>query len=131
MSSKVYEERLTLCGLAISTWSYRSRSMKPIGAVIALTLTLTGTFIASRAFGQQGGMYNPNEEYQKGLAAMRAQNFNAAVTAFDHVISVVPKDSNTWTLMGMAKSGAGDLHGAKSAFEKAVRFNSDNIIGHG
>jgi Flp pilus assembly protein TadD len=81
--------------------------------------------------GSMGPMYNPNEEYQKGLAALRAQDFKSAVTAFDHVISVVPKDSNTWTLMGLSKAGSGDQRGAKSAFEKAVRFNGDNVIAHG
>ena len=78
-----------------------------------------------------GPMYNPNEEYKKGLAALRANDFKAAVTAFDRVISVVPKDSNTWTLMGMSESGAGDLRGARRAFEKAVRFNGDSVIAHG
>ncbi len=53
------------------------------------------------------------------------------MTAFDHVISVVPKNSKTWTLMGLSMSGAGDLRGARGAFEKAVRFDSNNVIAHG
>jgi Flp pilus assembly protein TadD len=104
--------------------------MKRIGTVIAVRLFVAGTFMAFRAFGNEQ-LYNPNEEYQKGLAALRAQDFKAAVIAFDHVISVVPKDSNTWTLMGLSMSGAGDQRGAKGAFEKAVRFNGDNVIAHG
>jgi Flp pilus assembly protein TadD len=81
--------------------------------------------------GGMGPMYNANEEYQKGLAALRAQNYKAAVTAFDHVISVAPKDSNTWVLMGMSRAGAGDAKGARGAFERAVKFNSDSVIAHG
>ena len=105
-------------------------SIKPIKVAVTLTLFAMGTFGAFGATGD-GKFYNPNEEYHKGIAALRANNFNAAVTAFDNVISVVPKDSNTWTLMGLSKSGAGDQRGAGAAFEKAVRFNRDNVIAHG
>jgi Flp pilus assembly protein TadD len=104
--------------------------MKRVGTVIAVTLFVTGTFMAFRAFGN-GPIYDPNEEYRKGLVALHAQNYKAAVTAFDHVISVVPRDSNTWTLMGLSMSGAGDQRGARAAFQRAVRFNGDNVIAHG
>lgn len=104
--------------------------MKFMKVVVTLTLFAMGTFGALGATGD-GKFYNPNDEYQKGIAALRANNFNAAVTAFDNVISVVPTDSNTWTLIGLSKSGAGDQRGARTAFEKAVRFNRDNVIAHG
>ena len=74
--------------------------------------------------------YNPVEEFKKGVAALQAQQYKDAITHFNRVIEVAPKDSNTWTLLGLSKEGAGDMKGARAAYEKAVRFNGDNITAH-
>ncbi|HEY3813361.1 MAG TPA: tetratricopeptide repeat protein [Caulobacteraceae bacterium] len=77
-----------------------------------------------------GPQYNPVEEHQKGVEALKAQQYKVAISHFNRVIDVAPKDSGTWTLMGLAKEGAGDAKGARSAYEKAVRYNGDNITAH-
>lgn len=74
--------------------------------------------------------YDPVQEYQKGVQALKDGKWKDAQRAFDHVLSVAPKDSNTWTLMGLSKSGGGDLKGAAKAYEKAVKYDPDNLIAH-
>ncbi len=77
-----------------------------------------------------GPQYNPVEEFKKGVEALKAQQFKDAISHFNKVLDVAPHDSNTLTLMGMSKEGAGDMKGARAAYEKAVRYNADNITAH-
>ncbi len=74
--------------------------------------------------------YDPAAEYQKGVAALRAQNFKAAKTAFDHVLPFTPKDANTLYLAGLSRSGLGDWKGARKFYEKAIKFDASKIAAH-
>ena len=74
--------------------------------------------------------YNPVEEYKSGVSALQDQKYKDAITHFNRVLEVAPRNSNAWTLMGLSKDGAGDAKGARSAYEKAVRYDADNISAH-
>ena len=74
-----------------------------------------------------GPQYNPVEEYQKGVQALQAQQYKDAISHFNKVIDVAPHHSGAWTLLGLSKEGAGDAKGARSAYEKAVRYDGENI----
>ncbi len=67
--------------------------------------------------------YDPVKEYANGIAALQAQNFKAARTAFDRVLASAPRDANTNFLAGMAREGLGDWKGARKFFEKATRID--------
>ncbi len=71
--------------------------------------------------------YDPVAEYQRGVAALQANDFKTAKIAFDHVIAAAPRDANAQYLGGMARSGLGDLKGARKFFERATKLAPDNI----
>jgi Flp pilus assembly protein TadD len=77
-----------------------------------------------------GDRANPTADYRHGMAALRAGNYRNAVVNFNLALTAAPRDSNTWTMLGLAKEGAGDLSGAQAAYEKAVKFNGGNIPAH-
>jgi Flp pilus assembly protein TadD len=77
-----------------------------------------------------GPAYDPVAEYQKGVAALRANDFKSAEKAFGHVLEVNPKDANTLFLMGVAKTGKGDLKGAQKYYEKATKADPALIVAH-
>ena len=67
--------------------------------------------------------YDAAVEYRKGIAALQAKDFKAAKTAFDHVISVAPKDANSQYMAGVSRVGLNDWKGAKRYFEKAMKLD--------
>jgi tetratricopeptide (TPR) repeat protein len=70
---------------------------------------------------------NPVLDYRKGVIALKAGEYRQAIASFDRALIIAPKDSNTWTMLGISKEGAGDLKGAFEAYEKAVQYKDDNI----
>lgn len=99
-------------------------------ALIA-ALAVASPLIASGGGGGGGGempsasgpSYDPVAEYTKGTAALQAKDFKAAKTAFDHVLSVAPRDANSNYLAGVARQGLGDWKGAKRFLEKATKID--------
>ncbi len=89
-----------------------------------------GGSMGGGSMGSSGPSYNPVEEYKNGIAALKAEKYKDAIRYFGHVLEVAPKDANTWTLMGLSKEGNGDLKGARSAYEKAVRFDDKSVTAH-
>jgi tetratricopeptide (TPR) repeat protein len=91
---------------------------------------------ASGGGGMGGGMsmpsvqaptYDPVEEYRNGIAALQAGKFKDAQHSFDHVLDVAPRNPDALFMMGMAKSGAGDLKGAARYYEKTLKADSGQI----
>ncbi len=75
-------------------------------------------------------LYDPAAEYAKGLAAIKAKDFNTAKRAFDRVIAVAPKDANTQFLAGYSRTNLNDWKGAKRYLEKAVKLDPKLIGAH-
>ena len=117
--------------------------------IVFLTIIAASTAFAASAAGQMRnpvmGSGTPNyptvnirggpgakwptavEDYNKGVAALRAKKYNDAIASFNRALRGAPKDSSVWTMLGLAKEGAGDLDGAREAYAKAVGFNEANI----
>jgi tetratricopeptide (TPR) repeat protein len=74
--------------------------------------------------------YDAAAEYRKGIEALQANQFDAAKKAFDRVLAVAPSDANTNYLAGLAAAGLGDLKGARSHYEKAVRADRELVQAH-
>ena len=93
---------------------------------------------ASSGGGGGGGMssapsvsapqYDAAAEYRKGVAALQAKDFKAAKTAFDHALTVVPRDANSQYLAGAARTGLGDLKGARKCYAKATKLDANMIV---
>jgi tetratricopeptide (TPR) repeat protein len=106
------------------------------GAAIGLFLAPT---IASGDGGGGGGMgggmtpgatqpqYDAAAEYRKGVEALKAEKFADAKRAFDHVLTVAPRDANANYLAGLARTGLGDYKGAARPLEKAVKIDPSLI----
>jgi tetratricopeptide (TPR) repeat protein len=109
-------------------------------SVLAAAALCAGSALAAAGGGSAGGSggapsmsgpaYDPVQEYQNGLTALKAEKWKDAGRAFNRVLEVTPKDANTWALLGLAKAGGGDLKGAVKAYEKAVRYDADNLVAH-
>ena len=67
--------------------------------------------------------YDPAAEYQKGVAAYRAQDFKGAATAFKRVTDAVPKNAPAQYLLGSSHLLQGDFKKAKKPLELAVKYD--------
>ena len=104
--------------------------------VLALGLLAVPAFASGGGGG--GGMpslpsasapqYDAAAEYRTGVAALQAKDFKAAKTAFDHALSVAPRDANTQYLAGVARTGLGDLKGARKFYAKAAKLDANMIV---
>lgn len=109
--------------------------MRVLIPVLALGLFAAPAYAAGGGGG--GGMssapsasapqYDAAAEYRKGVAALQAKDFKAAKTAFDHALSVAPRDANSQYMAGVARTGLGDLKGARKFYAKAAKTDANMI----
>ena len=71
--------------------------------------------------------YDPAAEYQKGVAAYRAQDFKGAATAFKRVTDAVPKNAPAQYLLGSSLFEQGDFKKAKKPLEMAAKYDPKMI----
>ncbi|HUZ12269.1 MAG TPA: tetratricopeptide repeat protein [Caulobacteraceae bacterium] len=74
--------------------------------------------------------YDPVVEYQRGSAALQAGRYKDAIRAFDHVVDATPRAADAWLMLGMSKSGAGDVRGAEKAYQRSVKLDGGSIDAH-
>jgi tetratricopeptide (TPR) repeat protein len=106
-----------------------------LGLVLAAGVAIAPAALASGGGGGGGGgmpsqaapQYDPVQEYQQGMADYQAGKFKAAAGHFENVVDVQPKSANTWYMLGMAKSGGGDLKGAEKALGKSVKLDGQPV----
>jgi tetratricopeptide (TPR) repeat protein len=103
-------------------------------ALIATPLAAWASGGGGGGMGMGGGMpsvqapqYDPVEEYRNGVADLQAGKFKEAERDFDHVVEVAPKNADALFMLGMAKTGRGDLKGAARAYEKSLRADPGQI----
>ena len=108
----------------------RSRIATGVALAIAMVAAQPGFAAGGGGGGGGGGMpsestpqYDPAVEYQKGVAAYRAQDFKGSATAFKHVTDAVPKNAAAQYLLGSSFLLLGDFKKAKKPLEMAVRFD--------
>ena len=63
------------------------------------------------------------QEYQSGVADLKAGRYKEAVREFEHVTDAQPRVANAWYMLGLSKAGAKDVKGAAKAYEKAVKLD--------
>jgi tetratricopeptide (TPR) repeat protein len=71
--------------------------------------------------------YDPTVEYQSGVQALQAGKFRDAESHFNHVLEVAPDNPDALFMLGMAKSGYGDLKGAQHAYERTLKADPQQI----
>jgi tetratricopeptide (TPR) repeat protein len=116
--------------------AYKRNALLASTAAFAL-LTTMGTVLADGGGGGGGGFslpsesaprYDPTKDYQAGIAALQANNFEEADRLFTRVLRETPRDVPTLLLSGAAKTGKNDLRGALGAYERALRANRNHIM---
>jgi tetratricopeptide (TPR) repeat protein len=75
----------------------------------------------------QAPQYDPVEEYRNGVADLQAGKFKDAERDFDHVLDVAPRNADALFMIGMAKSGKGDLKGAARSYEKSLKIDPQQV----
>ena len=104
---------------------------------IAIAIAMVAAQPLSAAGGGGGGgsgmpsestpQYDPAAEYQKGVAAYKAQDFKGAATAFKHVTDAIPKNAPAQYLLGSSLYQQGDFKKAKKPLEMAVKYDATLI----
>lgn len=74
--------------------------------------------------------YDASAEYQKGVTALKAKNYKAAVKAFKRSLSVTSRNANAQYLLGVSYIEMSDYKKARKPLEKAVKYNGDLIGAH-
>lgn len=84
-----------------------------------------GNGVGGRAFGDEDGppTYDPVEQYNLGLADLRAGKFHDADRDFDHALMADPRNVDALTMQGEAREGESDMHGAAHDFERALKID--------
>ena len=105
--------------------------------ITGLVIGLLATTAHAAGGGGGGGMsaapsasapqYDAAAEYRKGVTALQAKDFKAAKTAFDHALMVAPRDANSQYMAGLARTGLGDLKGARKFYAKAAKLDPTMI----
>ena len=88
-------------------------------------LSLLSVSLAAAAGGGGMGMstspsvstprYDAAEQYAKGRAALEAQDYKAAKTAFGRVVQAAPDNAEAWRMLGAASAGQNDFKAARKA----------------
>jgi Flp pilus assembly protein TadD len=74
--------------------------------------------------------YDTYTEFHTGVADLKAGRYGEAEAHFSHVLAMVPTDADSMFLLGMARSGRGDLSGARRAFQDTLRLDSNRTFAH-
>ncbi|WP_202189282.1 MULTISPECIES: tetratricopeptide repeat protein [Sphingomonas] len=75
-----------------------------------------------------GEQFNPQAEYQLGLAAFNKGDFRRANSAFSRLLPYAPKAPELLYLLGASRAGLGNHKGAVKMLEKAVKLAPDLIV---
>jgi tetratricopeptide (TPR) repeat protein len=68
-----------------------------------------------------GSSVNPAEAYQRGVAALQAQNYETAIREFRAVTRAIPNEPTAQYLLGLSYIGAGQHEDARRPLERATR----------
>ena len=71
--------------------------------------------------------YDPNVEFRKGAAALKAGDYKMAQVEFGKVLYMAPTNSDVLFALGVADVNLGDLAGGANAFERALKWNPRQI----
>jgi len=72
--------------------------------------------------------YDPNVEFRKGAAALKAGDFKLAQVEFGKVLYLAPTNADVLYALGVADVGLGDLAGGADAFTRALKWNPKQIL---
>ena len=71
--------------------------------------------------------YDPNVEFRKGAAALKAGDYKMAQVEFGKVLYLSPTNSDVLFALGVTDVALGDLNGGANAFERALKWNPKQI----
>jgi tetratricopeptide (TPR) repeat protein len=75
----------------------------------------------------QRSKYDPQTEYQAGMAALADQKYRDAKSHFEHVLSVSPTHAHALYEVGFAEANLGDMRAAARDYASALR-SDPNLI---
>ena len=90
-----------------------------VGTILLHPLSRASSLIVSAT--TLGAPANARKAYEKGLAAMREQQWNAAAAEFDKAVRAYPKFAIAWYQLGLASQSRNDLAGAIAAWKQSLQ----------
>jgi predicted Zn-dependent protease len=75
--------------------------------------------------------YNAIQQYQVGMAALKAGRLREAQEAFDNAVTADPNNVYALTMRGVVRSRQGDLGGAAHDLDKSLKMDPTQIIALG
>ena len=78
--------------------------------------------------GEAANQYDPTKDYQAGVTALQAGNFDEADRALTRVSRAAPRDANVRFYLSVAKAGKNDLKGARTQYDQALRANRLHVL---
>lgn len=71
--------------------------------------------------------YDPNVQFRKGAAALKAGDYQEAKRLFDRALYLAPTNADVLFALGVADVDLGDLNEAEQAFQRALKWNPKHI----
>jgi tetratricopeptide (TPR) repeat protein len=120
------------CELRAVLSGYRSESVSMalkstmddarVGTILLHPLSRASSLVVSATTLQAPS--NARKAYEKGLEAMRAENWEAAAAEFSKAVKVYPKFAVAWYQLGLARQSRNDAAGAVEAWKEAQKSDS-------
>ncbi|CAN5342761.1 hypothetical protein BH11PSE2_BH11PSE2_13220 [soil metagenome] len=111
---------LISASLALATVSGTAMAVPPSG----------GPSAGAGGGGFEAPPYDPANDYRLGVQALKDSNYKEADKRLTAVLRATPNDPTVLILSGMAKTGRSDLKGAQKAYERALKYDKNNIDAH-
>jgi tetratricopeptide (TPR) repeat protein len=90
-----------------------------LGTIILHPLSRASALVVSATTLQAPA--SARKAYDKGLEAMRAQRWDAAISEFGKAVKIYPKYAIAWYQLGLARQSRNDLAGAAEAWQEAQK----------
>jgi len=115
-----------------------SMRLLAVSSALALSFSAAGLHAAGGGGGgggssmpsQSAPRYDATEEYQNGVAALKAEDYKKAVKSFKRSLSVARRNANAQYLLGFSYMKLEDYKKASKPLANAIKYNGDLIDAH-
>jgi tetratricopeptide (TPR) repeat protein len=101
-------------------------AVRTLLAVLVASLALAATAFANA----DDPVISMNPDFEKGVKAVKAQDYRGAIDLFGKVVATDPKDANAYNYLGYSHRKLGELEPALKHYTTALSLNPDHRGAH-